>query len=100
MFFKIPRLKKIIHQENIRIDPPPQKQNSDEMPLILVLGSSLSMGSLMIFSSLNSMINSNSETNKISIYKIIYIIVMLISIIMIPFLTLKIIILYILIIYL
>ena len=88
-FFKIPRLKKIIHQENIRIDPPPQKQNSDEMPLILVLGSSLSMGSLMIFSSLNSMINSNSETNKISIYKIIYIIVMLISIIMIPFLTTK-----------
>ena len=86
-FFRIPRLKKSITKEKVKIDPPPHKQRNDEMPLILVLGSSFSMGGLMIFSTINTMINSNSNSNKVSIYKIIYIIIMLISIIFIPLLT-------------
>ena len=86
-FYRIPRLKKVPHREYIKIDPPPQIQNKEEMPIILVLGSSFTMCGLMIFSSFNSLMNSND--GKISAFKIIYIIIMLISMIIFPFITTK-----------
>ena len=58
------------------------------MPLILVLGSSFTMGGLMIVSSFNSL-NSMSNSRGQAIFRIIYIIFMLISIIILPVITVK-----------
>lgn len=49
-FSRAPRIKKAIEEETIKIDPPPQNQNQEDMPAILMLGSSLSMGLMMLIS--------------------------------------------------
>ena len=43
-FYRSPRLKHEIVSRQIKIEPPPQKQNENEIPIALTLGSSLTMG--------------------------------------------------------
>ena len=47
-FSHTPRLKEVIDNEEIEIDPPPTKEVEDQTPLILILGTSLTMGVMSI----------------------------------------------------
>ncbi len=43
-FYRSPRLKQEIKPLTIRVEPPPPKQNKSDVPVIMTLGSSLTMG--------------------------------------------------------
>lgn len=49
LFFRSPRFKREIERKTIKIDPPPQQNNSDETPLMLMLGPSITMGMASLF---------------------------------------------------
>ncbi|MFP7299906.1 type VII secretion protein EssC [Neobacillus niacini] len=49
LFFRSPRFKRDIERKTIKIDPPPQQNNSDETPLMLMLGPSITMGMASLF---------------------------------------------------
>lgn len=49
-FSRAPRLMNEIEHEEIKIDPPPAKQKIEEMPLLYVVGSMLSMGMMSMVS--------------------------------------------------
>jgi DNA segregation ATPase FtsK/SpoIIIE, S-DNA-T family len=49
LFFRSPRFKRDIERKTIKIDPPPQKNNSEETPLMLLLGPSITMGMASLF---------------------------------------------------
>lgn len=88
-FARAPRITSIIEKERVVIDSPPPSDDRETMPLILLLGSSLSMGivSLISIISIIDKINSGSATFKSSIFSIITSLVMLSSIVIIPILT-------------
>ncbi|ADU31801.1 type VII secretion protein EssC [Evansella cellulosilytica] len=44
LFYRSPRFKRDIEKREIKIDPPPQKNNTEETPLMLMLGPSITMG--------------------------------------------------------
>ena len=90
-FSKAPRLTKIIKKENIKIDPPPSIDSNEETPAILVLGSTLSMGLIMLLSSSRALMGSMNGTasRKEIAIEIIVAIVMLIAMILFPILNLK-----------
>lgn len=44
LFYRSPRFKRDIKTRVIKIDPPPQRNNQEETPLILILGPSITMG--------------------------------------------------------
>lgn len=90
-FSRAPRIANIIECEKVKIDPPPQIQNKDEMPAILVLGSTLSMGAVMMismFSSMDGLLN-GTATLKDTALSFIMAFVMLISMVLFPILTTK-----------
>lgn len=43
-FYRPPRIKNDIETYELRIDPPPSNQNKDEMPMIMLIGPSMTMG--------------------------------------------------------
>lgn len=43
-FYHTPRLKSVVIEENVVIDPPPEQVNIDNTPAILTIGSSITMG--------------------------------------------------------
>ena len=88
-FARAPRITNIIEREKIKIDPPPQSENKESMPLIYVLGSSLSMGLIMIISiiSTTDRLASGQGTLKNTIFSIATSVIMLISILLMPTLT-------------
>ena len=49
IFFPSPRLKRDIKTVKIKIDPPPQQQNIQETPFILLIGPSITMGMASLF---------------------------------------------------
>ena len=49
LFFRSPRFKRDIERKTIKIDPPPQQNNTDETPLMLMLGPSITMGMASLF---------------------------------------------------
>ena len=61
-FSRAPRLTKVIKKEKIKIDPPPSIDSNEETPAILMLGSTLSMGLLMLLSSGRALIGSMNGT--------------------------------------
>ncbi len=75
-FFKAPRIINVIENEKIRIDAPPQLQEKNDMPFILTMGSSLTMGVMMIttmLSTISGRINGTASVrrnNCISFYNI------------------------------
>ena len=88
-FTRAPRITNIIERENIKIDPPPQSDNREQMPLFYVLGSSLSMGIVMLISMISSTdrLMSGNATIKDTIFSLITSIAMLSTILLIPVLT-------------
>ncbi|MEH7181030.1 type VII secretion protein EssC [Neobacillus vireti] len=49
LFYRSPRFKRDIERKTIKIDPPPQQNNADETPLMLMLGPSITMGMASLF---------------------------------------------------
>ena len=88
-FSRAPRITNIIEREKVKIDAPPQAQNKEEMPLILTLGTSMSMGAIMLVSLYNAIDGSMSgrTSTKQTVTAIIIALAMLISIILFPILT-------------
>ncbi len=90
-FSRAPRLMNIIETEKLKIDSPPHIQDKEEMPLILTIGSSLSMGLIMmvsIFSAIDGRMNGTSDSKQ-TIISIITAVAMLVSIILFPVLMAK-----------
>lgn len=90
-FSRTPRITNIIEKEKLKIDGPPHIQDQQEMPLILVLGSSLSMGTMMIISIVNAIEGrlSGSSTMRQMIFSLVTAFAMLVSMILFPILTVK-----------
>jgi len=90
-FSRAPRITNIIEREKVKIDAPPHIQNQQEMPLILVLGSSLSMGTMMLISIITAIDGrvSGTATTKQTVFSLITAIAMLISMIVFPMLSVK-----------
>lgn len=88
-FARAPRITNIIEREKIKIESPPQSDNKEKMPLLYVLGSSLSMGIIMIISMISATdgLISGNATVKSTVFSIITSVVMLISILLIPLLS-------------
>ena len=90
-FSRAPRITNIIEKEKVKIDAPPQAQDKEEMPLVLTLGTSMSMGAIMLVSVFNAIDGSISGTSstKQTVTSLIIALAMLISIILFPILTAK-----------
>lgn len=52
-FFKKPRLRRYIETYELTLASPPQKQENEEMPMLLVVGPSLTMGLISLVSAFN-----------------------------------------------
>ena len=90
-FARAPRIIKRIKKAEIKIDAPPQIESKDETPIMLVLGSTISMGAMILISgtrTLDSQINSK-QSSKQMIFQVIIILFMLIGMILIPVLNVK-----------
>ena len=87
-FARAPRIINIIEKEIVKIDPPPQSQDKEGMPLIYVLGSSLTMGliSVVTMASTIDRLASGETTLKDSIFSILISLAMLVSMILFPIL--------------
>ena len=87
-FVKIPRISNIIEEVNIKIDEPPKKQEDNSQPMWLMLGSSMSMGIMMIISTIISINQSNNnQDSRISTYLAIgFAVVMVLSMLLFPIL--------------
>lgn len=90
-FSRAPRITNIIEREKVKIDAPPQLQDQQEMPLILALGSSFSMGTMMIISIITAIDGrvSGTATTRQTVFSLIIAIAMLISMIVFPILIIK-----------
>ena len=90
-YYRAPRIKNKVECEEVKIDPPPQAQNKEEMPAILVLGSSLSMGAIMIVSMVNSIdgLANGSASSKGTIISLIVAFLTLITMLLFPILQMK-----------
>ena len=89
-FSRAPRIIKRIETETIKIDAPPNKQSNEQMPAILVLGSSLSMSAIMLVSVLQSIDSlSKGEFNRQTIISLVVAGLMLITMLLFPILQLK-----------
>ena len=90
-YSRSPRIRNKIETENIKIDPPPNMQSKEEMPAVLALGSSISMGAMMMISTIQSIdgLASGNATKKETIFSIIIAITMLISMLLFPILQIR-----------
>ena len=88
-FSRAPRIVTKIEKEKVVIDSPPAAQSNNQMPAILTMGSTLSMGvmTMMTMYTTMSAINNNQATLKESMPRLIMSGMMLISMILIPILT-------------
>ena len=90
-FSRAPRITGMVECEKVKIDAPPIIQSKDEMPIIYVLGSMLSMGVIMMVSivmSIDGLLN-GTATAKETIFALIMAFAMLISIILFPILNVR-----------
>ncbi len=90
-YYRSPRITNKIECEKIRIDPPPAAQNNDQMPAILMIGSTLTMGVMMLVSVSNSIssITSGNASAKDIILSFLMTFALLISMILIPIVQMK-----------
>lgn len=59
LFFRLPRFKRDIETASFQIDSPPSSPISEEMPWVLVMGSSMAMGVMSLTTLINSLVNKN-----------------------------------------
>ena len=90
-FSRAPRITNVIEKEKVKIDAPPQIQNQEEMPMILALGTSMSMGAIMLVSVFNALDGAMSGTasTKQTVTSLIIALAMMVSMIVFPILTTK-----------
>ena len=90
-FARAPRITSKINREKIKIEPPPQKQEKDEKPLIYTIGPSLAMGLVMLISmsSTISGVSNGSASAKSTVISALMTVAMLISMILFPILNNK-----------
>ena len=90
-FARAPRITSKIDREKIKIEPPPQKQEKDEKPLIYTIGPSLAMGLVMLISmsSTISGLSNGSASAKSTVTSALMTVAMLISMILFPILNNK-----------
>ena len=90
-YYRSPRIKNKIEVEEIKIDPPPTREKNDEMPMALVLGSTLSMSAIMltsVFSSIQGIKNGTTSKTE-NIISLIVAFSMLLSMLFFPMLEKK-----------
>ncbi len=90
-FLRSPRFKTMIEKEVLVIDPPPSKENTEELPLMFVVGPMLSMSmmSLMtVFTSLNRFLSGEAEFKTV-LPSLIVAFAMMLSMILWPLLNKK-----------
>lgn len=58
-FYRSPRFKRDVETANFKIDSPPTSPIGEEMPWVLVIGSSLAMGMMSLITLANAVISSN-----------------------------------------
>ena len=90
-FFRSPRITNKIEKEKVRIDTPPQIQDKEEMPLILTLGTSLTMGLMMVLSmssAISAQANGTAQL-KDTIVSVLISVLMLVGMLLFPVLTVK-----------
>lgn len=90
-YSRAPRITNLIETEKVKIDAPPHIQNKQDTPLLLVLGSSLSMGVMMVISIITAVQGKvdGTATAKETAISLITALVMLISMLVIPCLNVK-----------
>lgn len=90
-FARAPRITNVMEREKIVIDSPPANENKEAMPVILVLGSSLSMSLIMAISMMSSIdrLNAGGTESKNAILSIVSSGIMLIACLLFPLLTRK-----------
>ena len=88
-FSRAPRIVNQIEKEKVIIDNPPAAQPNNQMPAILTMGSTLSMGvmTMMTMYTTISAITNNQATLKESMPRLIMSAMMLIAMLLIPILT-------------
>lgn len=90
-FSRSPRIINLIEEEKVKIDAPPQRQDQEEMPMFLTLGSSLSMGLMMMISiamTIDGKVN-GTATAKETAFSVLMSFTMLISMMLFPILIQK-----------
>lgn len=61
-FYRSPRFKRDIETATFKIDPPPTSPIGEEMPWILVMGSSMAMGVMSLFTLISAVQNNNTTS--------------------------------------
>lgn len=79
-FYRSPRFKRDIETAHFKIDPPPSSPVTEEMPWVLVVGSSLAMGMMSVVTLFNAMSSGNVTSMVMSIS-------MLLGTVMMPMIT-------------
>ncbi|MEH7115070.1 type VII secretion protein EssC [Neobacillus niacini] len=89
LFFRSPRFKRDIERKTIKIDPPPQQNNTDETPLMLMLGPSITMGMASLFTGIFAVQNAMRTNGDIryAIPTLVMSLSMMIGMILWPILT-------------
>jgi len=90
-FSKAPRITSIIEKERVKIDPPPQSQNKEGMPAILTLGSTLSMGLIMVLSTsstISGIVKGTADFQE-TVMSLAISVIMLLGIVLFPILSIK-----------
>lgn len=90
-FSRAPRITNKIEHEKIKIDAPPQIQNKEEMPLLLSVGSSMTMGLMMVVSIVNAIdgLLDGTATTKETVLSLIVAGAMLVGMMLFPILNVK-----------
>ena len=88
-FSRAPRITNVIEEERVKIDPPPSASGKEETPLILVLGSSLSMGAMMIVNIVSAIdrLASGTASAKQTTFSLITAGAMLVGMLLFPIIT-------------
>lgn len=60
-YFRSPKFLRELESFKLKVDPPPQKEQKDEMPLAFVIGPSMTMGIASVFTALASIVNFTSQ---------------------------------------
>lgn len=87
-FYRAPRFTNEINAREIKIDPPPSNQNNDDMPMVMVIGPSLTMGMASIASGVFSAVSAAERGSVTSaIPSLVMCLSMLLGTLVWPFIT-------------
>lgn len=90
-YSRAPRITNRIEEEEVKIDAPPQIQDKEDMPMILTLGTSISMAAMMLISIITTIDSrmSGQSTGKQTIFALISTGIMLLGMILFPILSIR-----------